>query len=58
MVDVYMYMTSLNLYYDEGDTYYQRYDCLKTFPNTENDASFNNIQEINKAKEEKSKIKS
>ena len=30
--------------WEEGDTYYQRYDCLKTYPTTEND--INNIVEV------------
>lgn len=30
--------------WEEGDTYYQRYDCLKTYPTTENDT--NSIVEV------------
>lgn len=34
----------LDFYYDYGDTYYQRYDCLKTYPYTREDV--NQIVEI------------
>ena len=34
----------LNFYYDYGDTYFQRYDCLKTYPFTREDV--NQIVEI------------
>lgn len=27
--------TDIDIYWEEGDTYYQRYDCLKTYPYTE-----------------------
>ena len=36
----------INLIYNEGDTYFQRYDCLKTYPNTDNNGTYNNIQEL------------
>ena len=34
----------LKIVYTEGDTYYQRYDCLKTFPYSQEDS--NNVTEI------------
>lgn len=35
---------SANIYYTEGDTYFQRYDCLKTYPYTMEDQ--NSVVEI------------
>lgn len=36
--------STVNFYYDYGDTYFQRYDCLKTYPFTRED--INQIVEI------------
>ena len=30
-------LSSINVYYDKGDTFFQRYDCLKTYPYTTTD---------------------